>query len=322
MATEFNNLSKELNYEKQAIWFTNGFYAEVKADMNKIYDWWKAFVELDKQGPTKKGADGNELDQFWSAKFLEDNVKALTALQRKEALKVIDVDNNGCMSMVEFLAWQYKKQPSMVAAAPQGDNAAAVAAAQKKMESVQKAMEEVRLAMENLKKQEARLAEEEKTLAKLKAELEAAIAELKAQQEAYDTKLASLDAIANDESASTVKKSKASNEAAQMRAEDPLPLRRAKITQEAALRKVEKQQKAVARQQEEVKAAFAAQEKRQVELEVEMQDAQKQLDVAKASGGGGKGALWWMQRGLFEADAYLPSKKQQWDHRKPFEYDP
>ena len=40
-----------------------------------------------------------------------------------------------------------------------------------------------------------------------------------------------------------MKQAKAKNELAQLKGEDPLPLRRAKITQEAALRKVQKQRK-------------------------------------------------------------------------------
>ena len=55
-----------------------------------------------------------------SAKFLEDNDKAITALQRKEALKVIDVDNSGKMALIEYLLWKYKKTVSQVANASQG----------------------------------------------------------------------------------------------------------------------------------------------------------------------------------------------------------
>jgi hypothetical protein len=47
-----------------------------------------------------------------------------------------------------------------------------------------------------------------------------------------------LEAIVADPSSSGMKKAKASNECSQLKAEDPLPLRRAKITQEAAVRKV------------------------------------------------------------------------------------
>lgn len=46
-----------------------------------------------------------------------------------------------------------------------------------------------------------------------------------------------------------MQRSKASNELSQLKAEDPLPLRRAKITQEAALRKVGKQKLAVEQQE-------------------------------------------------------------------------
>src|SRR4051812_14471134 len=60
-----------------------------------------------------------ELDQFWSAKFLEDNDKAITALQRKEALKVIDVDNSGKMALIEYLVWKFKKSVSETNTAPQ-----------------------------------------------------------------------------------------------------------------------------------------------------------------------------------------------------------
>lgn len=42
---------------------------------NQCWDFYKAFVELDKLSKDRKGEDGNELDQFWSAKFLEDNDK-------------------------------------------------------------------------------------------------------------------------------------------------------------------------------------------------------------------------------------------------------
>ena len=108
----------------------------------------------------KKGADGNELDQFWSAKFIEDMDRwavllllarsalatactaastarrrescknkhgercwlapraaellsltnrnyhsAITALERKGALKEIDQDNNGKMALIEYMLW-------------------------------------------------------------------------------------------------------------------------------------------------------------------------------------------------------------------------
>ena len=89
----------------------NGFWGDgVDSDVaNKVWDYVKKFVELDLLGPTRKGEEGNELDQFWSAKFLEDMDAELPAIQRKEALRTIDQDNNGKMSTIEYLVWKYKK---------------------------------------------------------------------------------------------------------------------------------------------------------------------------------------------------------------------
>ena len=66
-----------------------------------IWKYQRHFVELDKMGPEKKGEEGNELDQFWSAKFIEDMDSAITAQKRKEALREIDQDNNGKMALIE-----------------------------------------------------------------------------------------------------------------------------------------------------------------------------------------------------------------------------
>merc|ERR1711862_700609 len=66
-------------------------------------------------------------------------------------------------------------------------------------------------------------------------ELEAAIQELHAQEKAYNDKKAELQK--KSEEGGVVSRNKAANELAQLLAEDPLPLRRAKITQEAAVKK-------------------------------------------------------------------------------------
>jgi len=292
--TPLAELSKRA-YKAQAIWFANGLWSVCKNDIDKIYAWCQAFADLDMQGPAKKGADGNELDQFWSAKFLEDNVKALTAMERKAALKVIDHDSNGKMSMIEFLTWHYKQDVGTVERAPQGSNQEALARAQAEVDLVSK-----QLAVVSTKLEATRAAE---------AELEAAIADLKKQEEEYANKIATLEAQANDPRASTVKKSRSANELAQLKAEDPLPLRRAKITQEAAQRRVQKERKAL--------------EEAYDELEAKMQAARAELDRVKAAGdGGGFGALWWMEREMFDADARLPTKRQKYDHSKPFSFDP
>merc|ERR1712225_141917 len=77
-----------------------------------------------------------------------------------------------------------------------------------------------------------------------KAELEAALQELHAEEEAYNKKKADLEKKSQE--GGVVSRNKAANELAQLLAEDPLPLRRAKITQEAAVKKAERATQAAA----------------------------------------------------------------------------
>merc|ERR1712169_160395 len=254
-----------LPYNEQAIWFLNGFWGDGigSEEANQVWKYIEKFVELDLMGPDRKGEKGNELDVFWSAKFLEDMDKAITAKERKEALKTIDHDNNGRMAAIEYLIWRYKKSVDECADAPQGDNTAAIAAAQKKLEQVMNQLKECESALERQK--EAKKANEaaQRNLEKQEAELQEAIADLKRQEEEYQGKIKTLeDKIANP-STSGMQKARANNELAHLKSEDPLPLRRAKITQEA----------------------------------------REELEKVKSKPGGGKGAIWWLERQLFEADS-------------------
>eukprot|EP00727_Mastigamoeba_balamuthi_P001261 m51a1_g11131 hypothetical protein (342) ;mRNA; f:151378-160360 len=70
------------------------------------------------------------------------------------------------------------------------------------------------------------------------AENDAALKELQAQEAAYEGKKAELEQIS--QTGGLVQRNRAANELEQLKAEDPLPLRRAKINQQATLRKMEK----------------------------------------------------------------------------------
>jgi hypothetical protein len=360
---KFAELSK-LAYKAQMVYFLNGYLGGNSfsaADANVVWDFYKAFVELDKLGADRKGEAGNELDQFWSAKFLEDNDKAITALERKAALKVkrihffffffffffsktltslnslyktIDVDASGKMSLIEYLTWKYKKSIDEVAVLPQGDNAAAIAAAQKRLDAVLVQLKECEERLEAQKAAKlaneraiAALEKEEAELSKLQEELKAAVAALEAEQKLYNDKCNALQNKINDPSTSSMQKSKASNELAQLKSEDPLPLRRAKITQEAAVRKTEKQLKQVAlakeeaaRKQAELEKAIRDLEAAYTALEGKIAEAQKELERAKSSGTGGQGAVYALERQLFDADAFLPTSKQRHNHKQPFQF--
>lgn len=361
MARSLSELSK-MCYKDQAIFFMNGFWNNGidPNEANQVWDWQKHFVELNKL-QSQVGEEGNELDQFWSAKFLEDLKSTMTSTDRKEAFRKIDHDNNGKMSLIEFLIWKYNKDVAETENSPQGDNTAAIAAAQAKMDAVMAQLEECeqKLTAQNeaLVKQDEAIRQNDEAIVKLKqkqddleaaqrdlqaaeAELQAAVDELKAQEEAIAKKIQELE----EKGAGTgVSAMKAKNELAQLKGEDPLPLRRAKITQEAAVRRVQKEQQAVATAKEEVakqeeaqqevgrqleaakkelEAAKAALEQAYTELEGKMEEAKQELEIIKKAPGASYGNIWYMQRELFESDKRLPNSRQKWDHKKPFYYDP
>jgi len=282
-------------YEDQAKWFLNGFWKSVgEKESENIWNYTQKFIELD----TRK-ADGNELDEFWSHKFLETFDETLTVVALREQLKKIDLDVNGKMALLEYLCFKFDKTVKQCVDAPQGGNEELINAAQAKLNEVQTALAAQQKALDEQKVQEAKVKQAE-------AELKDAIAELKAQEEAYTTKVKTLEAKANDTNAAVVAKNKAAAELAQLKAEDPLPLRKAKITQEAALRRVEKERKAA-------EAATANLEKKVDELLKVFAEAEAKLKELQQAGGSSQGSIWFMTRQLKEAQKYLPKRKQRTD---------
>jgi len=148
-----------------------------------------------------------------------------------------------------------------------------------------------------------------------------------------------LESRSQDSSLTTVARNKSAAELAQLKQENPMPLRKAKITQEAALRKVEKQRKAAeqataiaqgsseaadaAERAAEEAARFAEEaalecerqaqrvEESVRETEKKLQEAMDFLEEVKKKGGISFGAIWWMERELKETQKYLPKSKQK-----------
>ena len=124
-----------------------------------------------------------------------------------------------------------------------------------------------------------------------------------------------------------VKKGKAVQEKEQLLAEDPLPLRKAKITQAAALKRVEKarapfkaatdaaeeeaaraaaaKEEAAKRKREAQEAQEAAEQAKAAAVQA-FQAAQEFLDALTAKGGTPHGAVWWMNRELAEKKKFMP----------------
>eukprot|EP01090_Pellita_catalonica_P002691 TRINITY_DN12264_c0_g1_i1.p1 TRINITY_DN12264_c0_g1~~TRINITY_DN12264_c0_g1_i1.p1 ORF type:complete len:404 (+),score=162.31 TRINITY_DN12264_c0_g1_i1:50-1261(+) len=130
-------------------------------------------------------------------------------------------------------------------------------------ESAKKAEAASQQAAADAKAQEDDAKAREEELRAAQSELEAALAELKAQEDAYNNKTADLKK--KSETGGIVSRNRAKNELAQHLGEDPLPLRRAKITQEAAVKKAERATTAAADARAKATAAAAEADKRAAE---------------------------------------------------------
>lgn len=130
-----------------------------------------------------------------------------------------------------------------------------------------------------------------------------ALADLEAQQKAFDDKVALLTTTGENMELGIVKRNRAKQELAMLKAKDPLPLDRAKINQGAAVRKVKKArkkaEKTAAASKEEYAKANEAFKKAETDLAV----------IAKQTKGAGQGTLWFMQRELAEAKKYMTPKQ-------------
>ena len=186
-----------------------------------FYRFVEIFKDLDKQAA--ENASGFALDEFWSHKFLETLGETLTVIQLREKMRAIDLDFDKKMSVIEYLIFRYKLTVRAVVEAPQGGNPEELHQAELKVEAAQKAVAEMLEKLEQAKRSEA---EAEKAEAENKAALE----ELHKQEEAYNNKKEELKK--KSETGGVVARNKAANELSQLLAEDPLPLRRAKINQE------------------------------------------------------------------------------------------
>jgi len=290
-------------YKEQAVWFLNAFWKEHGGqNAEKVWDYTYRFAALDQQ----RKKEGNALDEFMTHHFLEQNQETLTVLQLREHLRTVGIEKVKLIPLIHFFIFRYRVDWHKLVNAPQG-NQEEINKAQRLLEAVQatfadaKAKEQEAIAREaeaHARAEESRAAQQE---------LEAALAELQAQEHAYNSRTEDLKR--KSEEGSVVQRNKAKNELAQHLAEDPLPLRRAKITQEAAVKKADRATKAA----EEAAAAAArareAAEEAVAEAERKVGEAEAYLEEVKRKAGDGQGALWWIDRELHEAKAYMPTSK-------------
>ena len=342
----WNEIVKK-KYADQAVWFLNGFWEEVQPHAEDVWKWAELFAELDQENK----AEGSELDEFWSHKFLERLGETMTVIEMREKFRTIDVDFNKRMSLTEFLAYRFKKTIQEVIDAPQGGNQEEINKAQAAVDAAQKAVDEMvaRLAEATRTADEAaaaaaeakRTADEAKAAADeatrtaneakaasdaaeeaaapyraAVAENEKALEELHAQEKAFNDKKEALEKTKNDESIGVVKRNKAANELDQLLSEDPLPLRKAKINQAATVRKMEKAAKPFNEASEKAKAAAEVAEAAAAEATAAANHARaerEKADAAKAAADATAAAAEAAKQQADAAAAAAEEAKQQAD---------
>jgi len=377
-ANDFEKLAAltQRTYKEQVVWFLNAFWEEfAQNEAEKLWKYKHMCDELDVQ----KGASGFELDELSAHRFLEHFKEPLTVREMRNTLRSTGAigDRVKAVPLIHVLIFKYKIDWHTLVNASQGDNREEIEEAQRRLDEVQAAFSEARARADEAaarfreaeaseaaaKKREAEALESEKQATQreaealrseeeakareedaraAQAELEAALGEVKAQEDAYNNKTADL--TRRSEEGGVVSRNKAKAELAQHLAEDPLPLRRAKITAEAAVKKAEKatavasqarqqaeedavkarqareqaQQDAIAsvaaRKQAEADKVVAAQAKEAAEhalneAQRKVQEAEEFLTEVKSRPGCAHGALWWIERELHEAKAYVPESK-------------
>jgi len=153
----------------------------------------------------------------------------------RERLFKVGIEKSKYVSLAAYLIFHYSSDWHALVNAPQGDNQDEVLHAQQMLDNVLKALQEVtKLAEEAATKERDAIAAE--TASKeAKAELERSLADLHAQEDAVNKRTEELKR--KTEEGGAVSQNKAKAELAQHLASDPLPLRKAKITNEAAVKK-------------------------------------------------------------------------------------
>jgi len=301
IADKFREFTSK-NYADQGKAFLNAYWEEHSDTKEDVWKYWNKFVELDQA----KGKEGSDVDEFTAHRFLEAFGETKTVKEMREALSEADLDFNKRLALIEFLLWKNNRKIEEFVKRPQ--------AASEEIKKCQAALDRVLAALEDArakaqvseqKTKEARDAESK--FKKADEELKAALAELKAQEDAYENKKATLKK--KSEEGGVVSRNKAANELAQLLAEDPLPLSRAKITTEAASKKAEKAREPFKAATEEAEAAEQAAKDAVEEVKKQVKEAEDALEEIKKHSSAGQGNIWWVERELAEAKKYMPKSK-------------
>merc|ERR1712038_48746 len=309
-------------HTKQAIWWLNGFWNELEGEADHFWFMVHAMIEIEcgkekRYGKLKwEEKEGSDLDQFQAHRFLEKMGVTMTVKELRAKVKNLDVDRNKRLALSEYLADKYSKTVQQIVEAPQGGQAAqeALDRAREKVESATQKMNESADAAEAAAAALAEVQAAREKAEAAKKEVEEAVQAVEAQEAARNKKIEKLQKkIANaDGRLSQMKVNTAKNELAQVEGEDPLPLRKAKLTQKAALKKQSKMLKMVKKEEKKSTKAKEAADTAATAAQEALVEAKDALRELKEKGDGiAHGNIWWMEKELEEREKFMPKKKKK-----------
>merc|ERR1712063_5013 len=340
----------EKTYKEQAVWFLNAFWDTKESEAEKLWDYVQKLNELD----LEHHEEGSALDEMKAHVFLEKFDETLTVREMRAKLRstgaIGETERPKVVPLTHYLLYKYDVEwHKLVDETRQGSNKEEMEKAEKMLAEVQAAFRESEAkasvarqklleaqsaenaakdreaaakASEQAAKQreaEAKEAAEQAKKTEAKAaqqELEAALQELHAQEKAYNDKKAELQK--KSEEGGVVSRNKAANELAQLLSEDPLPLRRAKITQEAAVKKAERATAAAAAAREAAEKSAAAASKARQESEAAAAAATSARKQAEADAAAATAAAQASAKAKEEAEAALEAATQQLEAAEAF----
>jgi len=304
MSSEFKEFTSK-NYADQGKAFLNAYWNEHQKDAELIWTWAHKFGELD----LEKKAEGNDLDEFNAHRFLESLQETKTVRQMRTEIKESDLDFNKRLALIEYCIWKYKRSVQDFLKRPQGDNQEELLKAQAMLDEVSAAFRVVEERAKVAKAREAEAVTAEKPFKEAQEELNAAIAELKAQEDAYKRKTEDLKQ--RSETGGAVSRNKAKAELEIHVREDPLPLRKAKISTEAAERKADKARAPFKIARERAEEARRNADEALDDATKKLKEAEDYLEEVRKKPGQPYGSLWWIDRELEEKRKYLPSSRRK-----------
>jgi len=293
-------------HKEQAVWFLNAFWDKYESEAENVWKIVKKTAELDLQ----KREAGNSLDELGAHRLLEAFNETLTVVALRETLRKTGAiganERPKSFPITHYLLFRYNVDWHVLVNT-KGDNSAEINEAQRLLDQVSIAFAESERQAHIARAAEAHARAEEAPFKQAQEELEAAVADVKKQEDQYNAKTEQL--RKKSEEGGVVQQNKAKAELAQHLQEDPLPLRKAKVTLEAARKKAEKARAPFEAATKEAEAARASAEEALEETRRRVDEAEAYLKEVQAKPGTPHGAIWWLERELHEKKAYLPEKK-------------